>query len=128
MTKLYYIDDLVDKLTELNNLQDKIDKLEIKEEIIKEQIRNWLNLNHLDSYQAFDKKDQLWTITLSDRNNRKVDYDILSQLISEEEYNSVVTSSTTQVFKVAKAKRQSIKKISSNNNGRPNAPKASKKQ
>ena len=109
---MQYLDDLKKSLTELSTITDELDKLENKKDIIRSQIKKWLELNKIETYEVIDNNEQIWKIwkSISTRNS-VTDYMILKSVLGDENGHLLVEKeiSTLNVRKAKKFSEEWLK-------------------
>jgi len=109
--ELQYLDDLMKNLTTLGEIEESLTKLNQKKDIIREKIRNWLILHGINEYETFDSGgDKLWRLTLKGASRKSANIEMLEQLLSQEDFNDVVSISEYDVLKIQPVKSRSKKK------------------
>jgi hypothetical protein len=116
MKKQYqFIEQLVQKLTEYNSIDQQITELDSQKKIIREQIENWLILHDSTLFEISDLNGQLWKLNkyLTTR-NRVLDYDIL-KLVLPEEHKGLVSISESEAFLIKRINKHSKEWLIENN-------------
>lgn len=100
MSNLPYVDDLRQALTQLGEADDELSIAKNKKELLREKIRMWLDMNGLREFEIMDATDaKLWRMTITDGTRRSADFDVLSNLLTPQQFEDAVKVSETQTFK-----------------------------
>jgi hypothetical protein len=116
MKKQYqFVEQLVQKLTEYNSIDQEISKLEERKKVIREQIDNWLILHDCDLFEINDSQGQLWKLNkyITIR-NKVTDYDIL-KLVLPKEHKNLVSTSESETFAIKRINKHSKEWLIKNN-------------
>jgi hypothetical protein len=117
---LQYVEELMNQLTELGKVEKQLTKAKQQKDIIREKVRNWLDMHNLDEYETFDSKgNELWRMTIKSTSRKSAKIDVLENLLSEELFNEAVSIVEYNVFKI-----QPVKNKKSKSKSKPRAPKA----
>lgn len=116
MKKQYqFVDQLVTKLTQYNNIDKQITELASQKEEIRSQIERWLDLHQISLFETTDLHNQLWKISKStSTRNRVLDYEILKRVLPEE-HKGLVVQSESETFMVKKINKHSREWLLENN-------------
>jgi len=97
------------KLLEYTAVCSKIDELVASKEKIRDQAKQWLELNKLDEAYTEDVTGQTWKLANSTSNRRKIlDWGLLTVLVGDRK-DEVVGSSVSHTFKISKVKGTPIR-------------------
>lgn len=119
MSKVVYEENLKEALSKLGEIEDELTRLNIQKDELRDQIKKWMEINNLTSYETTDSKEtKLWRMTTSVISRRSINYDLLQEHLDDETYNIVVSNNESSVFKCQPVKSRKKK------DSIPNAPKA----
>lgn len=78
MSELLYIDDLKRKLCELGDVEQELVKCKIQKETIRDQIKQWLDINKIKDHETLDNNGTYWRINIQSQIRKKVDVDAIA--------------------------------------------------
>lgn len=92
MPKQYlYIDELKNILTKYREIDIQIGELENNKEILREQIKAWLELHSIRLFETEDLDNQLWKISKASSVRRKIkDYELLESVLSDQNKHLII--------------------------------------
>lgn len=99
MTTPLYHDSLIAAITKYHNINEKHKTLaqEVKE--IKNGIREWLKINDKQEYEVV-VEDTIYRMSLTPTVSRSVDYTILEEMLTPDQYNEIVSEKETERLNV----------------------------
>jgi len=101
---LQFEDEMKAKLIEYDIICGKIDKLVAEKEKIRDQSKQWLDLNKVEEAYTEDATGQAWKLARSSSNRRKIlDWGLLTAIVGDRK-DEVVGTSVSNTFKISKVK------------------------
>jgi hypothetical protein len=120
VTMLKYEEDLKATLSRLKTVSDQISSLNFEKEEIRDAIRKFLKMHELAEFETKDANGRLWRLAVSYSERRSVNYDLLSELLLEDQYKNVVN-----VCEIEKLETRQVKSYKRKDDS-PTAPRAAK--
>lgn len=99
MADLPYLDDLKLTLVSLGEIDKELTIANRQREILRGKIKAWLTMNNLESFEIIDSNKSLWRLSQSSMTRRSANCDVLKGILSEDDYNRVVSTTTSSTFK-----------------------------
>jgi hypothetical protein len=120
---LEYENDLKSTLADLKIVMDKLNKLEMQKDEIRDAVRKFLKMHELDEFETKDSDGQLWRLGITNSERRSVNYDALGEMLTEEQLDEVIGISPSE-----RLNTKPVKSYKKNGKKAPRAPKANIKE
>ena len=98
---------LTEELSKWDNLKIQEDEIKTKQNEIKENIAKYMHENKESSISSPDENGQIWTMAYQTKNNRSCDYDALQDILTEEDFQEIVKTTTSEYLVIRKSKKSS---------------------
>lgn len=101
---LQFEDEMRTKLIEYSAICGKIDELTATKTKIRDQAKQWLEMNKLDEAYTEDSTGQAWKIATSSTTRKKIDDWSLLKELAGSRIDEVMSTNTSSMFKISKIK------------------------
>lgn len=120
MTELLYEDGLKQALSSLGQIEKELTRLNIQKDELRDKIRKWMEINELKEHDSVDSNgDKLWRVTISVARRKSVNYDVLREKVTPDDFDEIVSHGEYTTFKC-----QQVKSKKKSGGSAPSAPKA----
>jgi len=105
---LQFEEEMRSKLIEYSAICKKIDELTATKTKIRDQAKQWLELNKLDEAYTEDATGQAWKIVVSSTTRKKIDDWSLLKELAGSRVDEIISTNTSSMFKISKIKGMPI--------------------
>ena len=99
---------LVSELTKWNKLTETEKEIKEQKDEIKENIGKYLHDNSESSLISEDETGQYWSMAYQSTTRRSCDYDTLEEVLTEEDFNTIVETKTYDSLVIRKTKKKKV--------------------
>ncbi len=105
MTELYYEDQMRDSLSKLKVIEDQLTILTSQKELLREQLKKWLEVNNLTEYDGFDSDNsQLWRLQTISSTRRSANFDYIETVLEPLQLKEAIKYTESSTFRCTKVK------------------------
>jgi hypothetical protein len=103
--ELLYTENLIPALEEIGAIDISLNELEKRKDLLRAQVKKWLEINELDAHEIRDTTNQIWRIKKGGQSRKNIaDWALLEQLVGEE-YQNVVAEKEIETFSIKQVKK-----------------------
>lgn len=121
-TELFFADSLISALNEYDILTEEIEKINLKKEEIRENIKKWLVINNISEFETKIKNDKLYRISKAIQLRKSPNYEYLESVLKPDEMVNAINLTEYETLTIKEVKHRKQKTI--NGYSVPKAPKA----